>query len=260
MEKWLTTLDTKEAAAFAALGATVKIISSIHQRTSTRSVRFFIAPLTEDKKWQIGKIRKGLKDGTLLRSHPGHPLLTILRAYQNRDCLIDLIKTGRHYRMVEVPGAPGIHQLVPGDTGLPGLTGTAAAVKTQDIKVAAALITCGFPLLRITGSAATHEFTLAAFQSPSSLLTSHSALGTSPLDAAQLIADWRIDPCPLPFEHPFLQAAHGLSIRELLLREVNKSIDSILISKPRSTSHAVIRADAAPDAWDAAKRFFSGTR
>lgn len=250
-EQWLSTLDTKEAAAFAALGATIKIISDLHERTSTRTVRFLISPTTADRKWQTGKIRLALKQNTLVRDTPAHPFVTILRAYQNRGSILEMQKQGSKFQLLPVTGSPGIHQYVASDSGLPGVTSTTAAVRTQDLKMAAALVTVGFPLLRITGDGSHHEYTLAAMPAP----------GTAPgIDAATLLADWRADASAMPFALPFVQAATGLLFHEQLRGEVARAIDTILLSKPRSTSHAAIRADAAPAAWDAVSKFFTGTR
>ena len=115
--------------------------------------------------------------------------------------------------------------------------------------MAAALVTAGFPLLTITGGGKDHSYTHAAFQVPA-----------APVDAATLVQQWRADASSMPFTLPFVQAATALLFREQIRREISKSIDTILISKPRTTSHAAIRADAAPQAWDQVAHFFNGSR
>lgn len=250
MERWLTTLDTKEAAAFATLGATVQIQSSILQRTSTREVRFLVSHTTADGLYQIGKLRLALQDRSLPRASPAHPLLTILRAYMNREATLDIQHKGSRYRLSSVAGAPGVHQYTASDSGLPGLAGVPAIVRTQDLKISAALATAGFPLLHLTGSAGRHEYSHAAFPAP----------GTPPglPHAAALIQTWRENPESLPAALPFVLAMRGLTIREQLRTEVSKAIDTILISKAGSAAHAVIRSDANDKAWDKARAFFIG--
>jgi hypothetical protein len=249
MEQWHISLDTKEAAAFAALGATVKIVSSTHQRTSTREVRFHISPHTEPEAWNVGQIRKSVRDKSLFTAAPAHPYLTIHRAFHARECILDMQNKGARFRLLPVPGAAGIFQHAPSDTGLPGTRPGDAVVRTRDLKMAAALTTCGFPLLTITGSGRQHEYTLAAYQIPASAIS-----------AVQLLSDWSADASAMPFALPFVQAATGLLFREQLRTEVSRAIDTVLISKPRTTSHAAIRADAAPRAWDKVANFFNGTR
>ncbi len=249
MEQWHISLDTKEAAAFAALGCTIKIVSSAHQRTSTREVRFHISPTTTPPQWHVGKIRKAVRDKSLFTIHPSHPYLTIQRAFHARECILDMQNQGKKFALLPVSGAPGIWQLHRGDTGLPGTRPGDAVVRTQDLKMAAALVTVGFPLLTITGGGRQHEYTRAAYQVPATAF-----------DAARLIADWRADASAMPFELPFVQAATGLLFREQLRTAVSQAIDTILISKPRTTSHAAIRADAAPQAWDKVAAFFNGTK
>jgi len=248
MERWHTTICTKEASAFATLGATIKIQSSIDERTSSREVRFLISPTTEDKAWSTGKIRHAFKTGTLQRQHSGHPYLTMLRAYHNREALLEIQKSGRRLRLALASPEAGTYQLVPSDTGLPGTTGQLAVLKTRDIKLAAALLTVGFPILRITGAERAHEYTLSALPEP------RAATG---IDAAALCAAWHAAPAAMPFHLPFVQAMQALSNREKMKAEVHRAIDTILLHKPRTTSHAAIRADAAPAAWDAAKTFFT---
>lgn len=248
-EHWHMSTDTAEAAAFAALGATIKIVANLHERTSTREVRLFISPHTTGNVWKVGKIRQSMKAGTLTRSEPSHPWLTCRRALANREAMLDIQKQGKRYTLLPVPGTDGIFQYMPSDTGLPGIKGHAAAVRTTDLKMAAALATAGFPLLAIEGSGAHHTYTVAAFQVP-----------PAPIDAAQLVSQWREDASAMPFALPFVQAATALLFREQLRREISVAIDTILIHKPRTTSHAAIRADSAPQAWDKVAQFFNGTR
>ena len=248
-EQWHMSTDTAEAAAFAALRATIKIVANLHQRTATREVRLFISPQTEGGIWRVGKIRQAMKTGALVRSEPAHPYLTARRAMANREAILDIQNKGKRFVLLPVPGTSGIHQFMPGDSGLPGVkSASAAIVRSTDIKMAAALVTTGFPLLAIDGSAPHHIYSLAAFQTPA-----------TPLDGATLVSQWRADASAMPFDLPFVQAATALLFREQLRREISAAIDTVLITKNPIT-HAAVRADAAPQAWDKVARFFNGTR
>lgn len=247
-QSWHTTTDTHTAAASASLGAEVRIESALHSRTSTREVRFLIAPQTQDRAYTMGKIFKSVRDQSLLQRNPGHDYLTFLRAYLCRQNILDMSHKGSRWRLVPVTGAPGIHQLMPGNEGLPGIPAGASIVRTEDLKMAAALVLAGFPILRITGSAGSYEWTHAAFHGPQHI----------GLNAAQLISEWRRDTQALPWELPFTKAAHALTVLEKLQHEVRRAKDTIILSKPRTTAHATIHQDASKSAWDKASRFFSG--
>lgn len=244
---WHNHTDTNSAAAFATLGATVQIQTALIQRTSTRNVRFLISTKSADGLYNIGKLRKAIRDKTLPTTLPAHPVCTILRAYMNREARLDIQKRGTFYRLVAVANSPGVHQYVPSETGLPGVTGQPAIVRTQDAILSDALATAGHPLLRLTGSGDHHEYTHAA-----------AALGSMTPTAHLLIEAWRADPINYPLTTPFGIAAQGLRVRAQLLNAVKDSIDSIIISKPRTTAHAIIRADATNEAWDKARTFLTG--
>lgn len=249
MEQWLQTIDTKQAAAVAALGAEVRIQGTIQERTSSVTVRFLLALHSADRRYNIAKILKDLRHGILQQRVPRHPFLTFLRAYQNRSSIIDLIKTGARYHLIPVPGAEGIHQLIPGTAGLPGIAAGTPVVRTTDLKLVTALITAGFRPLEIrqasTGEA---EIIIEAIRP--------AAAGSS-LDAATLTSEWRRDNQALPWELPFTQAMHGLAIFHRLNEEVKRTTHTILLTK-NSQTHAAIRQDASPAAWDKAKQFFAG--
>ena len=247
-ESWHTTLDTHTAAAAAALGAEVRISSSLLTRTSTREVRFLIARKSADRKWNMGRILKEVRDKTLVKTTPAHPFLVFLRSYMNRQSLLDIAHKGTPMRLVAVSGIPGFHQYVPGESGLPGIAPGSSIVRTDDLKMAGALVSAGFPVLRITGSAGAFEFTHSAFTGPA-----HQGL-----NAAQLISEWRRDDQALPWELIFTQSAHALTVLEKLHHEVRRARDTIILSKPKTHAHATIHQDASKSAWDKAARFFSG--
>lgn len=245
METWHPTTCTKEAAALASLGATVKIWSSLYQKTGDRRVRFDVSDTAG--KWSVKKLRGLIRTGRL-RDDPTHPLYIAMLACHHRELLLGLLKNGLRLRLEAVPGAPAVFRLVPSDTGLPGTAGHTALATTMDLALAAALLTSGFPLLAVAGAAGGHVFTFP----------SHPLPGGAPLDAATLIETWRTAPRSLDAALTFTIAVLALAALGQLHREVRKVIDTILIAKPRSTSHVVIRSDAAPAAWDKAKQFLAG--
>lgn len=250
MERWHSTADTREAAAFASLGTEIRIQSSLFERTSQVDVRFLIAPASACGKWNTGKIRKALRARTLQRDEPAHPLLLFLRAYQNRARRLENLKDGKHFRPITVPGAPGTWQLEPTPDGLPGFTAGAAVVRTADLKLSAALDTTGFHCLTIRGNRGAEEFFHAAF------------LPEVPApfnDASHLVTEWRRDTQALPWELPFTRAMHALTVLQNLHEQVKKSIHSVILTKS-STTHALVRADADSKAWDKAKIFLTGGR
>lgn len=250
MERWHTTIDTKEAASFAALGIEVRIQSSIFERTSSGEVRFLISPASACGSINTGKLRKSLRDGTLISLQPGHPLLTIRRAYQNRTSRLATLRDGASFTPVQVPHSGGVWQLVPSADGLPGLTPGIAAVRSTDLKLSVALETAGFPCIQIRGSRGQEEFTHAAFL-PGAPAPFH--------DATHLVSEWRRDPQALPWELVFTRAMHGLHILQRLHEEVKAAIHNVIITKTPKT-HAILRADSAPQAWDKARIFLGGGR
>lgn len=245
MEQWLQTIDTKEAAAVAALGAQVRITSTIEERTGNVTVRFLMSKASACGKYNISALRQALRQGRLLTRFPSHPFTTILRAFHNRAALIKLIKEGARFDLVQIPGQ-AVWQMVPGATGLPGIQPGSPMVSTTDLKLSAALLTAGFPALHLRPGAS----------GDSEIIHRASSPGT-PLSASALVADWRADREKLPWDLPFTQAMHGLDVFQLLNEEVKKTIHTVLITKNPQT-HAAIRSDASPEAWDKAKRFFSG--
>ena len=244
MEKWITTTDTRLAAAFGTLGVPIKLRSTLIERTGKRVTRFYLGRTSADGLVTTGILRRDYLAGKIEKSDPAHPFLTIMRTYQNRDALLDLQNQGRFCRLVPVPDAPGIHQYIPSCEGLPGVTGHPMLIETGDLKLVAALGTCGFPLLSLTGTRGNHLYHLPA------------KIPGSDLDAVQLMNDWRRDKASIPWEHPFAQAARGLHNRERLLDAVRRDMEIILIQKPRSTRAATIRPDASPRGWDQIKSHF----
>jgi hypothetical protein len=244
MEAWLSTLDTREAAAFATLGVETRVISSLHERTGKRVVRFHLAPQSACGTYSTGKLRAALKAGMTGPGEPSHPLAVIMRAFHNREAILAMIHDGRRSTLTPVPGT-AIWQYTPSGDGIPGLDGAPACIRTPDLNLASALATIGLPILAIDGDSRKSRFTIAAFGPPG-------------IDGANLTRQWREAPDDIPDSHPFSIAARGLRTRSQLRRMVAEAIDSIIISKPNTLTHAIIRADASPKAWQKIARFFGG--
>lgn len=244
-EHWLATTDTREAAAFATLGVHVQIRSDIIERTGTKTVRFLMSAISRDGSLRTGSIREAFKSGELAKLRPVHPYVVLMCALLNRESIIAHQKTGDPVRLENIDGT-GVHRFFRGDTGLPGLSAAVPVIRTSDLNLVAALCTAGLPLVHLEGDPGRLVYYVAA-RNPA----------FPDLDGAVLTADWRNDPAAAPFEGPFHIAAHGLAVASTLRDMVRKEVSTVILSKPGTTSHVLIRADAAPAAWDHAARFLS---
>jgi hypothetical protein len=243
MERWTTTIDSKEAAAFARLGCTVKIVSQVIERTGKRVVRFHVSTMTEAGE-KVGALRRALHAGELKVLHP---LYVMWVAFTCRTRILDLQEAGRFCELREVPGAAGqLWCYVAGQTGLPGVKGAAGVVMTRDVDVVAALGVVGFRLLEIRGTKGDREYLVDAFG------------GQAGVDVARVIDDWRKRPGEMLESAPVTMALRVLRDLQTVKRMARESIDQIVMSKPRTTKHAVVRMDAGKEAWDGVKRFFGG--
>lgn len=246
MEQWTSTLDTREAAACGTLGIPTRLETTYVETTGKRTTRIHIALCSLDRVYQTKPILAGYKSGTLEKKDPAHPFLTIQRAFLNWNAILDLQNQGKFLRLAQVPGTC-LWQYIPAATGLPGTAGRGEILKTSDIKLVAALGVVGIPLLAIEGTRGNHAY----------FLPRHGPTGYlgQPVDGLQLMQAWRADKSATPWEDPFAQAMRGLYNKERYLDAINRDIELILITKPRSSwKSAFVRADATDAAFDQAKR------
>jgi hypothetical protein len=245
MEQWITTVDTKLAAAFGTLGMPIRVRNTFDELSGNEIVRFQVGLQNVEGTMQTKHLRACLKNGSIEAKQPAHPFLTILRAYKNRDMVLDCANKGTRIRLAPVPGTR-LFQYLPGDSGLPGITPGIAVIRTGDLKMVAALGIVGLGLLRIEGDNGSRIYTVQA----------QAIVQGQPVDAADLLRAWRADMESIPWEHPFAQAARGLYNRERLLDAVRRSSRSILIRKKKTIRSAVIAENATEAAWDEVADFF----
>jgi hypothetical protein len=243
MERWTTTIDSREAAALARLGCTVKVFSQVHEVAGKRVVRFQVSTMTEDGE-KVGKLRKDLKEGVLPVLHP---MYVMWLAFTCRKRVLDLQEAGVFCRLLPVRGAEGrLWCYGPATEGLRGVKGAAGVVRTKDVDVVAALGVVGCELLEIRGPAGNREYAVEAFG------------GMKGMDVARELELWRKRPEEMVAGHPLTIALRVLRDLQQIKRMARESIDTVVLSKHRTTRHAVVRSDAAPEAWDEVKRFFGG--
>jgi hypothetical protein len=248
LEQWTTTTDTRMAAAFGTIGVPVRLRTTIIERTATRSTRFYIALQSVDGDYKTGAIRSAFESGKLSKTDPAHPFLTILRAFENRRLFLDFQNKGRCCTLVQVPGTE-IWQYVPSSTGLPGLDGHKEIIKTEDIKMLAALGIMGIPCVKLEGGGHNHQYFLPRYGPV-------RADGIPPVDGLRLLESWRKDKEIIPWSHPFAQAARGLYNRERFLDAINRDTELLILQKPRSQRAAVLDINSTPAAFDAVKEHF----
>ncbi len=249
MEQWTVTTDTRMAAAFGTLGMPIRIKGTLDTKDNVERRRFFIGLINTDGNYRTKALQKGLREGTLEAREPAHPMLTCLRAHQNRSRLLDCANKGARILLAQVPGTE-IFQYVEGDTGLPGVKGHADLIKTPDLKMAAALGIVGLPVVWIDGAEGARNFFLPRF--------GQVRQGFGKVDGLRLMKAWRADKASIPWADPFAVAARYLYNRERLLDAIHNHQSRLLLHKPRSVKAAYIQPNASAEAFDIVRNFFNG--
>jgi len=244
---WTLTNDRRVAAALGTLRIPIQLRTTFLEKEGTRVTRFLLKLKSDDGKWDTKRIISGFKSGALASKEPAHPFLTQMRAFENRERVLDLALKGTPCRLIPVPNAGGIHQYVPGGDPLPGVKSGMAVIETGDIRMVAALGLEGFPVLKIQGTRGDLIFTLPAF---------HQRNDGRTIDGVALLRAWRQDKMSVPLFEPFALGAFALHNRERLLDAERKDVELVLVRKPRSLRSALVRADATPTAWDRVAEFF----
>jgi len=248
MKYGITTTDTRIATALGTMGVPCKLNTTLVEATATRETVFSMGSKSVCGRHDTRRILSDFRSGKLEQAEPAHAFLTILRAIANRNAILDIQNKGISHVPRQV-GDTCVWQMVRSNEGLPGCAGRGEVVKLDDLKMAAALVTCGFPLLAIDGGGHRHYYQLPRFGPV-------PAQGQPPLDAVELLTQWRKDMESIPWEKPFAQAARGLYNRERFLDAVNRDIELVLLLKPRSQRSALVRADATGKAFDQVRRHF----
>jgi hypothetical protein len=243
MEQWSFTTDTGMAAAFGTLGMPVHVFKGMLETEGKVRARFGIGLTDVERKYKTKALQSAIRSGKLQHTTPDHPLCVILRAFHNREALLDLANKGRAIRLVKIPRAETF-RYEPSDTGLPGVKRGDAILRTGDLKLASALATIGLPILAIEGPRHQHVFSIQA--------ADHIHNGV------ELMHAWRAKPEAIPWSHPFAQAMRGLHNRERLLDAIHRAGIKITLTAPNGRA-AIVTADAQGNtsaaAMDAASDF-----
>lgn len=239
MEHWVISKSTDEAAAFATLGMPIRVLRGVEMRAGKPNTHFGIGMVNVEGTEKTKKVQNEFKSGKLARN-PWHPYLVIRLAFENRNKILDLANRGVKCHLEGGEMKPGAY--VASGVGLPGLSAAVPAIKTGDLKVAAALSVCGLKLLHIEGATGERVFYVQAMGRHRGVM----------IDAGALIRAWRKDPESVPWEHAFAQAMRGMQTRERLLDVINRSNLAVTVLQHRGPKSAVVIADAKGNVSDAA--------
>lgn len=244
MEQWTTTEDTKLAAAFGTLGMPLRINRMLDEKSGRATCRFSIGLINVEGNYRTAQLRHALTTGQMEEKAPGHPLLTILRTFANRELLLDFQKKGTGILLQPVAGA-ATWQYREAMGGLPGVKRDDAVIKTGDLKLAAALATIGLPLLKLEGSAGNFTYWVSS-----------KTVDGKFINAGEMITAWYEDKESVPWREPFAQAMRGLYNRERLLDAVRVTERKVLLRPTRGIKSAIIsETHASPEAWDIVRNF-----
>lgn len=216
---WSTTRNTFEAAALAALGVQVRPITGIDHHTGQKVTDWNLAAIATpahdgDAAWSTGVLRRDTASGALEKLTPLHPYLIGLHAFHNRNRVLDAMKgTSMITEMI----VPGLHRLQRGpQPQLPPLT---PQIKTADLDLVIALVTCGSQIVSIRKDGDDHEFHVTRF--PVGTRCAASDLPVPAFDGHTAMHAYRAGTLwPARRHEPFAIALHALHcLRELRKRE-----------------------------------------
>lgn len=252
MEIWASTHKTILAAALGTLGVPIRIEKSLDERTGKQSRVFHLGAESVDGKVSTSSIKSRFESGELFREDPGHPVVDISYAKQNRDRILDAVKTGRRCELVNQKSPKDLARTfyqTGGNCSFPGVLGVSGVLRTPDLNIVAAFARFGVPVLDVEGPEGNRKFILPAHQ---------RLAGVSPFEGTVLEVwqDWRSG--DLADEHPFAYACKGLINYGRLVRELNAEKEQILIRKPKSSKSAIVNPEITGKGMDDVRRFFLG--
>jgi hypothetical protein len=245
-QEWIPTRDRRLAAACGTLGMVVRLSKMVVAASGVRQTRFLLGKKSVCGRHDAQSLLHHWKTGRLVSMKPTHDFVAVMTGMLNRDMLLDCMNKGARLALREAHGGR-FFVYVAGDMGLPGVRPGQAVIETGDLKMAAALATVGFPLLKLEGGPGRWRFFL-----PAGL---PAAAGRPPVDGVALLRAWRESPQALDGESPFALAAWGMHNRERLLDAEKAEVDLVLLRKPASVKSALLRDDATGKAWDKAVDF-----
>lgn len=240
MELYIPTPDTKLAAALSTLGFPVKLRDVLDDVTGSEQLTWQITPKSVSlPALKLHNLIKHLRDGTLEKEDPQHPLLDGIAVIRNRERILDLLKQGRPITLAVCAGNVRTcyvhHPLVDPPVSF-------GRFKTTDFRLVCALGRLGIPLVSFTGSHGSYEFTT----------TSKAVVAGMHYDATALdLARKRETLSP---EHPLLYCIKTLENHSRLLNVISASRHTVMIRKPGSKKAAWIHEDASNDAYDRVRK------
>lgn len=244
--KWsIPTRDTRVAAAMANLRIPVTIKSVFDEHSGREESTFFFQAASPDGKWRASPIRGAWKTGTMEARTPAHPFLTGIRAQVNRERILDMAVKGHRFTLQ--PAAAGAVWTYQPDSqaSLPGCTEGQPVLRTGDLKLVAALVTIGFPILHLRGHQPHFEW----------FLPTTGPAGENAEDLLRRLRAPRLEQDNL---HPFFLAYDCLVTRERLLDALKAVPRKIHLRAPHSDRRALITEGAHQKHWDEIARFFRG--
>lgn len=262
MKAYTRTTNVNRAAALSTLGIEIQVDQTTDLQSGKGWKTLLVANESSDVLQALLKPKAGaaphtpkhqtklilgmLQNGQLAKADPHHPLLDMLGACANREALIDWQKTGKPYRVAHIEGT---HRsaLVPGDEP-ESLKALPTALRTTDVKLAAALARLGCPIHRI---APTADPDIVKFCFPAA----GYPLGQPPVIVADLVNAYRSDRLPeISPEHPMLWMMQCLINREAILDFMFRQTPTILIRAPGTGRASLVRKDATPECLDKVRK------
>jgi len=245
-----STDDLAIAAAIATLRVPIRPKWTVYEKRGEEKVRFELELESVDKAYRTKAIFAAVEAGTM---DAGHPYLTMLRAQENRECLLDLQKQGIFCELRPVAGAPGIWEYVPGGRGLPGRKRGVEYLRTRDLKLVAALGLAGFALEDLEGANGQRTYYVRR--------TGPVRLPFLPIDPDATGRQWAKDVTQLPWGDPVTQGLAVLRTRDMILESMKGRGPLLIVQPPREgIKRAVVQLDgkqnASPAAMEAVARFF----
>ncbi len=250
----IPTPDTKLAASLGTMGFILRLRKVLDEKSGTQELTWQIAPNAPTRpNLKLHELIRNLRDRTLEKKDPQHPLLDGLGSCRNRERILGHIHDGREIALGEDESGKRSCYVHSPAVAPPASFGRYV---TRDFRVVCALGRFGFPIVKWTGNPGSYEFTV----------TARSVLPLLPGDAWHLVRGYELlqdaerdaAPCDaaLDPDHPFCYAMRTLENHTYLLGIIKSARQKILMRKPRSRKAVFIDEDASDAAYDLAARHF----
>jgi hypothetical protein len=255
---WWPTTNTRLAAAMSVMGIAIRTEAQLDELTGTERRRLFLSlePVRGDAAHDMysatRRIVRQLRDGTLERDRPMHPVLIGLAALSCRSSLLAWMKAGKAQRLRTTVAGWGIYgEAEPGDLAPVGET--EPLVGTPDLSWASAAGALGIPVRRMVDTATGLELHLAAVAQPPAATTPW-ALATGP--TAVLMQAHRAG--ELAGDHPLRIGLQAITNYQSIIEALRVAMPTILLRRPSGVRSAVVRPDITGRGLDHVRLFFRG--